>query len=445
MPNWKQSYEQYSSDQVAKEKVAKSIYELEPVPVDSSLQTANQIRDKYINKFIKELSMEESVKKVYKVLRSENGKLLSHNSGRYSGTGIGPMFGTILEYKEGAITYDKEGGKGIYCSDTMEDTKKFQLAYPLKDGDSIVFEAIPLGKLISREESLPHGTTSCYPAILLGKEVSRISHRTEAKFKVGDKVQRLYASYQPVLIIEKAEWCMEHKHWHYLSQGMIIDEDGLKFAPESIPEPKYKLGDSVVNVPGRIAIAGKITEVSWGHDVSEESQQWVYTVEESGTSFSHGWLESWLHPAPKEEPVPPFKIGDSVVMSGKANPYSGTFDGVGVITGRCAGSSTCWRVNNSHHMHEYSIKLAPPEVWKDVTGDCDVLVSPPYSNAFHYIRFDHPKGSGKARLLLGKEPTLWGVRGGRCTSVSDSQNYKVEFEAENRNYWGFRIMYRITG
>jgi hypothetical protein len=132
-------------------------------------------------------------------------------------------------------------------------------------------------------------------------------------------------------------------------------------------------------------------------------------------------------------------------MSGKANPYSGTFDGVGVITGRCAGSNTCWRVNNSQHMHTDSIKLAPSEVWKDITKDCDVLVSPPWESPFHYIRFDHPKDSAHARLLLGKEPTLWGVQGGLCMTVSDSQNYKVEFEDRKANYWGFRILHKVTG
>lgn len=115
----------------------------------------------------------------------------------------GGAAGTVLEYKEGEITYTPKGSAGIWVSKTLEQAKDSGFGNKNKVGVLIVYEVTPLGERMGEGEGFSTPSSFArdirYPAILLGKEVWREEEpRPEPKFKVGDRV---------VLKDAKGEYC----------------------------------------------------------------------------------------------------------------------------------------------------------------------------------------------------------------------------------------------
>lgn len=117
-------------------------------------------------KLIKEETMEQ-VKTVYKPLvETPDGELISVWAGDAG------CHGTILEYKEGEITYAPEGSAGIWVSKSLGEANN-QFCNKNKEGVSVIHEVAPLGKecLHDTHKWGSFGQDTRYPAILLGKRV----------------------------------------------------------------------------------------------------------------------------------------------------------------------------------------------------------------------------------------------------------------------------------
>ena len=109
------------------------------------------------------------VRRVYKALvKTGDGKLVSIWAGTYAGR--------ELEYEEGKITHNPEGGMGIFVTATIKEAKTAAFENGAAragecGGQLKVYEATPIGKILSKKEINLYSEHDRYPAIRLEEEV----------------------------------------------------------------------------------------------------------------------------------------------------------------------------------------------------------------------------------------------------------------------------------
>lgn len=244
--------------------------------------------------------------KVYKPLvETSDGKLVSIWA-------CAKKSGVRLEYKERRITYNPEGGMGIWVSPSLweaESQLHHNAGYTKEktSGIGVIHEATPLGEGMGNMEFR-------YPAILLGKEVWREKPReVPVTFKVGDKVRVKEGITSTMYgfadgwrsredIGEVGEIKRENLRVKFPKASIIYTclASEMEIVPEEElrPKPKFKVGDKVIEfgsyARGTEFIKGR---VFWAKDegIPHATSDWPYNAE--GSSFNYG--EDMLELAPE--------------------------------------------------------------------------------------------------------------------------------------------------
>lgn len=166
--------------------------------------------------------------KVYKVVRKQNGELVSVWAGTQSYKVYKPV-----TYKEGQISYAPEGQGGLAVFGDLKDAKTFLIHSVHSNlGQNIgeIHEATALGTK-GYPISGGWGDSNCtYPAILLGKKVYPEATRPAPKFNVGDKV--CFGTLKDVLTIKDSEWLGDQYAYHFTENSRFNSECYLHLAPK---------------------------------------------------------------------------------------------------------------------------------------------------------------------------------------------------------------------
>lgn len=177
------------------------------------------------------------------------------------------------------------------------------------------------GTKVTLENLGAEGGVTIYPQREFKGEVNMYP---QPEFKVGDLVVDPFSGRIP-WEIAKAEYVKESDQWYYSNDNWRINQDDLTLyvQPEitscgcsggykkkaTAPEPKFKIGDMVVNTQGN---RWEVTEAEYVDGVG-----WCYYSDEPGYD-----LECYVTLYVPPTPAPKFKVGDVVVTALETTPWT---------------------------------------------------------------------------------------------------------------------------
>jgi hypothetical protein len=182
---------------------------------------------------VKVLKTEPVVPKMYKVCRERDGEFCSALAGI-----LGYICSSqpVLKYKEGQITYAPESSNGIYVIQTLAEAQRWVEAYSMYN--LVIFEVTPLGEDSHNTGDCSGYLCSTFPAVLVGKKIQ--GSPPEPKFKVGETVMNFKIKEQIAKVVWSKEdepfTCQSPAHWHYhIVNGGVFDESSLFLASPATP------------------------------------------------------------------------------------------------------------------------------------------------------------------------------------------------------------------